>query len=172
MRLGRYTVKPDIQIQEKIVEKVVEKEVVKTVDNTKTSDSKNSENVANKHIHKVVTIVKKPDGTETTTISYESDENKQEKTVEVKYVDRFVTVDKIVEKVVEKQVEVTKTTTYSKPQWTVSANIGINLNNVSVPVVGAEVDRRIFGPFFAGAWILTDTQLQTKTIGTSLKFEF
>lgn len=43
-------------------------------------------------------------------------------------------------------------TTYNKPQWKINAMAGLGTANLAQPIYGAQLERRIIGPIFAGAW--------------------
>jgi type II secretory pathway pseudopilin PulG len=58
-------------------------------------------------------------------------------------------------------------TTYSKPQWRAQGLAGLNLSNVSTPIYGLGVERRILGPIFVGAYGKTNSEA-----GLSLSLEF
>lgn len=58
-------------------------------------------------------------------------------------------------------------TTYAKPQWKVSAMAGLGSNNLALPIYGAEVQKRLLGPIFVGAWGNSN-----KEGGISLGLEF
>lgn len=56
---------------------------------------------------------------------------------------------------------------YNKPQWKVNALAGLSASNLGTPIYGAQVERRILGPIFAGAWGTSDQRA-----GISLGIEF
>lgn len=179
--VGRYTAKPEQVVTTTYIkgeerEKVV---VVEKIDETKlrelvvqvaslTTQLKD----VKKSIHREERTVTHPSGIVETTKVEDINVSKVvkeqaiqyvdrvEKVVETKYVDRVVEVEK--EKIVtkEQRVEV------GHPQWRVSPLIGVNVRDLRVvqglstgPLVyGAEVERRILGPFSAGAWLLSSGQ--------------
>lgn len=53
-----------------------------------------------------------------------------------------------------------------KPQWKASGLAGYNFSKLN-PVYGAQIERRIIGPIFVGAWGNTD-----KAAGVALSIEF
>lgn len=99
--------------------------------------------------HDTVTVtkqIKRPDGTtETDTTTTDKDVDSTNNTV----------VD-----------TTSETITNSKPQWKATAQAGYNFSSIK-PVYGAEVDRRIIGPIFAGAWGNSD-----HTAGLAVTVEF
>ncbi len=58
---------------------------------------------------------------------------------------------KLKERVVEKVVDHERIVEGKKPDWLVGAKVGLQLDGWK-PTYGGEVDRRIIGPVFAGAW--------------------
>jgi len=75
-------------------------------------------------------------------------------------------VDKsTIEKDIEKKTNKVTTVKALKPQWKVAALVGIGIS--SPAVYGAQIERRIFGPFFLGVWGNTN-----KTMGISVSMEF
>lgn len=151
----------------KVVTKEVVHEVVKTqvVEKTKTEDVVDKSRQANvdQKVHRVVVETKHPDGTQTTTTTEDVDTDASSKAtsheVEVRYVDRVVTKyeDRIVEKV---------TQTLRQPDWRLGLGIGVSVphflgqGDVGVPglqgfVIQAQVDRRVVGPLWLGAWLNT-----------------
>lgn len=50
------------------------------------------------------------------------------------------------------QIQSSSVTNYGKPQWKVSAMAGLGANNLTLPIYGAEVQKRLLGPIFVGAW--------------------
>ncbi len=167
--LGRFSTKPQIQ------EKIVTKEVIKTVEVEKVQDNKQDSKKEAKDEHKVVVVVRKKDGTITTKTVVDTHDRQVEVKTEIKYVDRVVSVDKEVEKRVEIKI------TPKEVNWQFSANFGIRFDNLAlVPnppyfkpaLIGLEVDRRVIGPVWVGAWGLTDLQMSTKAAGLSLKLQW
>jgi hypothetical protein len=53
-----------------------------------------------------------------------------------------------------------------KPQWKVQALAGLNGNNITVPVYGADIERRIIGPISAGLYGNSN-----KEVGLSISLE-
>lgn len=161
--VGRSTapVKIERQVVEKIVE--VEKEKIVYTDKLVFIEATNKQADTKRDTHTVI----QPDGT--TVIDEHEHTATSEETI--KYVDR------IVEKVVEKEKLVFKDRLVyekiesAKAQWRVGVQAGLDISSLKDPgnlyVVGAQIDRRILGPFFLGAW--GNTKLQT---GIGLSFEF
>ncbi len=58
-------------------------------------------------------------------------------------------------------------TSSDKPSWKVAGLAGLSLNNLTTPVYGGQIERRIIGPVSAGVWGLTNS-----TGGVSLSIEF
>jgi hypothetical protein len=56
-----------------------------------------------------------------------------------------------------------------KPQWRLGALAGIEVTSSDF-IYGAQVERRVLGPFFMGAWGLTNNQ--HKAAGLSVSMEF
>jgi hypothetical protein len=116
------------------------KEVIKTVEVVKTVETVK---------HDTVTItkqIKKPDGsTETDTTTTDKD------------------VDTTNTSMTDKTSE---TITNVKPQWKATGLLGYNVSTFQ-KVYGAEIDRRIIGPIFIGAWANTQ-----QTGGVSVSIEF
>jgi hypothetical protein len=76
------------------------------------------------------------------------------------------------ERVVEKIVDHEKIVEAKKPDWLVGAKVGLQLDSWK-PVYGGEVNRRILGPVFAGAWAQTgslSTSGAAAGIGVTLLF--
>jgi hypothetical protein len=100
-----------------------------------------TQTVTVEHEHTVTVVVTKPDGTSTSTTTTDKGETAGTKT--------STTIDNV------------------KPQWKVSALAGLGLNSPISTVYGGEVQRRILGPIFVGAWATTN-----RTGGISLGLEF
>lgn len=58
-------------------------------------------------------------------------------------------------------------TTYNKPQWKAQGLVGLNIHDLSSPVYGVGVERRILGPIFVGAYGKTNSEA-----GLSVSLEF
>lgn len=164
---GRYTAPV------KIVEKRVEVTVEKLVEVEKKTDTTKIDEELNKHTHKERTVEIKPDGTQVVKETTDTNTEKNTKEVEVKYVDREVVVEKKIEVTVEKIVE------SGKPDWTVTARVGVDINRLLNPsvvnpiLVGVEIDRRIIGPFKAGVWVQENVTFNTwPTAGVAVSAEF
>jgi hypothetical protein len=174
--LGRYTVVPKTNIEYVEKQVVVEKEVVKIVEVTKTIVERVHDSVTEKRVHKERTEETRPDGTKIVRETEDINVEKVVKDVDVKYVDRTNTVEKQVDK--EVKVEVIKIVKTPLPDWELAAKVGVNINNLLNPtlgspvVVGAEIDRRIIGPFKAGVWVTTNTTFNNWQAGLSVNGEF
>jgi hypothetical protein len=151
-------------------EKIVEHEVIKVVEVERKVTEKNLNE--SKHIHKERVEETHLDGTKTVKETTDIGVERVVKEVEIKYVDRTNTVEKIV----EKQVLVN-----NSPDWTVSAKIGTSPTELKpslvVPyfdplILGVEVQRRIAGPFKGGVWVNTTSKLNTLSGGVSASMEF
>jgi hypothetical protein len=154
--IGWYS-KPDVvrtetQLQVVEVEKqiVVEKEVVR-VEIVKVKDTQVVE-----RWHREKTEEKKPDGTvltkEVEDRNIDSIVKEKENSTEI----RVVEVEKQI--VVEREKIVTQVSEPVLANWHVGAMVGLapqfdNLGGSPV-MVGAEVERRIVGPIWAGAWVM------------------
>jgi hypothetical protein len=155
-----WSLKPDVvKVEEKVKvvevtkEVVVEKEVVR-VEVVKVKDSQVVE-----RWHREKTETKSPDGSvvtrEVEDKNIDSIVKEKENSTEVKLVE--VTKEVVVEKEVVKE----KTVTPMLAQWKVGLMGGIAPQLPAVSwAVGAEVDRRIVGPIWAGAWGLGTTSGQ------------
>lgn len=170
---GRFSVAK--KVQEKAKETVVAKTDTKA--DTKTSDNKTTDldKDVDKHTKKI--IIERKDGTKITKVDTNTSTHVVKKEVEIRYVDRVVTQVKEV----EKKVEVTKTVEKALPNWTVSAKLGTTFNDFKVTPVapyvspfllGVEVDRRIVGPVWLGAWGTTDLHLKSVSGGLSVGVQF
>lgn len=100
-----------------------------------------TEVVVHDHIHTVTITISKPDGTKTTTTTTDNNSVIDDKTSTV--------------------------ITNSKPQWKVAGLAGLNISNLSSPIYGAQIERRIIGPISVGVWGLTNS-----SGGISLSLEF
>lgn len=156
-----WATKPNnVRIEEKLKvvevtkEVVVEKEVVKLVKDT---------NIKEKY-HRESLETKLPDGTytkkETEDRNIDTVVKETEEKVRVVEVTKEVVVEKEVERIVEAQ----------KAQWRASPLIGTNVAFLPKPniggfVWGAEVERRILGPFWLGVWGLSSGQVGVKVSG-------
>jgi hypothetical protein len=173
---GRYTTTP--KVETKIVEKEVIKtvEVEKQVDTTKYWDNTNKDEATKENVHTNTVKETKPDGTVTEHTITDTNLDHVVKEVEVKYVDRVVTVEKEVQ--VDKIVTVEKTVKPILPDWEASIKVGASINNLFNPtlgsplVIGLEVDRRVLGPFKVGVWGSTNTTFNQWQAGVSLGAEF
>jgi hypothetical protein len=171
-----------IEIQEKVVEKIVEKEVIKVVEKL-VVDQKVVEAEVQKRmkdletsVDKIITrtTTTKPDGTIISTETIEVHKKKKETVIEIKYVDRVVEtkvfVDRVVEKVVDRVVEVVvekKTVIDNRKDWRVGVLVGAQPTFLPVPNLGAlsfggEVERRIVGPVWLGAWGISNGSMGLK----------
>lgn len=97
--------------------------------------------VVKNNVVTVIKTVKEKDGTEETTTT-------------------------IVDKTEKKQTDSKTVTVAAKNDWVISASVGTKFDDLK-PIYGAQVQRRILGPFYLGAMANTD-----KTIGLSIGFEF
>lgn len=135
--LGRYTCAEKVVTKTEIVEVVKEVEVEKEVTAEKMQTK---------------TVIKEfPDGTKITEI------------FEVKESTIFIEKETEVESVsTENEVNIVEN---KKPQYKFSAIVDVV--NIESPVYGVGVERRIFGPVFAGAFIK-----QNKEYGITISMEF
>lgn len=165
---GRVAVPAKVVVTEKAV--TVEKQVVVTQVKTEVQTVYVKEK--KEAVHRVVTDVKKPDGSsvKTTTEDTATDTSVHKDTTEVKYVDRWN--ERVIEKTVEKQKLVLNKVT---PDWTfgVESHTGLlqvrPALDVSVkPGWVGYVDRKLFGPIYAGAWAASDFKATDVAAGVSL----
>lgn len=173
---GRHSTPP--KVVEVIKEVVVEKEKLKVVEVEKIIIEKNKESNEAKRIHKERTEESRPDGTKIVKETTDINVDKTVKEVEVKFVDRVNTVEK--EIIVEKKVEIEKIVE-NNPDWTVTARLGTDFRNlklsplapyVSPIIVGAEVDRRVVGPFKAGLWVHSSIDFNSVSGGLAVGADF
>lgn len=85
--------------------------------------------------------------------------DREVKTTETRYVDRTVDVHHTIEK--------TKTVEAAKPDWRVGAVVGVNLSDITKPVYGGLVERRIIGPVSVVGMGLSNG---TASIGVTMEF--
>jgi hypothetical protein len=116
------------------------KEVIKTVEVVKTVETVKHDTVT------VTKQIKKPDGTT------ETDTTTTDKDIETSKTN-----------IAESSSE---TITNVKPQWKATGLLGYNVSTFE-KVYGAEIERRIIGPIFVGAWANTQ-----RTGGVSVSIEF
>ncbi len=152
-----------IVTQEKVVEKLVVDE--KLVEQEVQRRVKEYESSIAKHTTKVT--VSKPDGTTVTKETTDLHVNKKETDVQVKYVDRVVEKTVYQDKIVEKTVVVD-----NARNWRAGPLVGIAPQLLPVPsigqvVYGAEVERRVLGQVWVGAWAVSSGSL-----GLTAKVEF
>jgi hypothetical protein len=148
----------------KVQEKQVTKQEVKQ--STQVNATQQQDQKVQVHVHRVVVETKKPDGSQTKTITTDSgtdsETTEQKAVVKVQYVDRTVVQwkDRVVEKTVTKQV-------LKQPDWHVYAGLGLNLTHylgqpdIGIPglnglVIQAGAERRILGPVWGGVFANTE----------------
>jgi len=148
--VGRYSApKPSVQIQEKVVtqvQKVVDEQMVQA-----EVDKRVAEFQKNFKTHTVTVVVTKPNGTKLQKTTTDVQDIEKSKTQEQKVVTQVVTKTEYVDRIVEKQVDVKVES--PRPDWLLGVQVGGNVSGItSLPDlhVAAEVDRRIFGPFYLG----------------------
>jgi hypothetical protein len=170
-----WTLKPSqVRVEEKL--KVVEviKEVVVTKESVRVEVVKVKDTQIVERWHREKTETKSPDGTivkkevEDRNINTEIHSHTQSETVKV------VTVEKQI--VVEKEKLIEKISTPVLAQWHTGVLVGINPSLLPTPTVssyfiGAEVERRIVGPVFAGLWVAGSTTGQAFG-GAKVSLEF
>ncbi len=100
-----------------------------------------TEIVVKEHVHTVTVTVTKPDGTKTTTTTQDDDKSTKDKSSTI--------------------------TTLDKPSWKVAGLAGLSLNNLTAPIYGGQIERRIIGSVSAGVW-----GLNNGTGGVSLGIQF
>jgi hypothetical protein len=148
---GRFSAPEKLLVTEKEVEKIVEKvvyqdKIVEKIVYVQAKKEKTREET---------TVVKSPDGTETTKTTRETSTDTDTK------VDTDKTQETIVyrDRIVEKEVEKIKLVESKKPNWRVGAGAGVAIpyflgqGSPGVPglsgvVIDVGLDRRIVGPFF------------------------
>ena len=140
------------------VEKVVTQIQVQTQIQTKVVTKTLYIHDLAKNIHEVKTTVKKPDGTTTTTLTY--DDLSKSDTRDVVQNQATKDVEKTVEKTVEKFVDTKteKTVDNGKPQWHLGMRLGVGdeftpgKTSAFLVSAGLGAERRILGPIFMGVW--------------------
>jgi hypothetical protein len=163
---GRYTTPVEVQIKE--VEKIVEKEkIVEVVVKEYIKEAKTDIKL---DVVKTKTTTTKPDGTVTVVETEHLKEDTKIDEKEVKTEIKVVEVEKIIEK--EKIVE--RLVSTDRPDWKVSVLGGVQVDGIELSkgylqpwVVGANVERRIVGPFSVGVWGQSNL-----SAGISVGFEF
>lgn len=155
---GHWVTPPRTVVTEKVKE--VEKQVVVVQTKTEIKTVYVHDKTQAEKVHRVVAETTNKDGTSTKTTTEDINvdtvvhDNTNTNTETVKYVDRII--EKQVEKFTEKKV-------LNAPDWRVAAGVGIAIptflghEQVGIPglqgaVIQVELDRRIIGPFFLGAW--------------------
>lgn len=165
---GRYAAPQKVLITEKAV--TVEKQVVVT--QTKTEIKTVYLQNKNEKIHRVVTETKQPDGTAVK----KTEEDIGIETVIHNDTESTKFVDRWNERVMEKLVEKEKLVLRSLPDWQTGIQVGasvpvllggdeLGLKGMRGAVVGAYVNRRILGPFFAGIWGNTQGAVGLSVVG-------
>lgn len=154
--IGRYTTPT------KTVEKLVTIEKTVEVQSKQHEESHREDQIALtnevvkwkiKEVFRGGTVVRTAEGETGRSSEQETRKADSKREVEIKYVDREKLVEKI--KVVEA----------SKAQWAVSAGAGFSTG--LAPVYRGQVERRIIGPFWLGAW--ADT---SKSAGLAVRVEW
>ena len=173
--LGRYGVAERVVFQERVqVVEVIHEVVVET---EKIVDKKVFVKDERQKIHREETTTSSPDGTVVVQKTEDINIDSHTRDVEVREVEKQVVVEKEVEKIVEKEVLVDKT----KPMtdWRISPMAGVNgpelpgllggdgFDVLRHLVVGAKVERRIYGPASVGVWALSTGQA-----GLSVSLDF
>ena len=176
-----WEMKPDqVKIEEKLKVVEVEKQVLVVQEKVKVEIVKVKDTQIVERYHREKVEEKKPDGTvtvrEVEDRNIDSHVKEKENTVEVKVVE----VEKKV--YIEKEKEVIKKIDPVLSQWHVGLIAGASLDTGEFPnstnvIAGAEVERRIIGPFWAGIWISGESptsqfHLQEVNVGLKLAAEF
>lgn len=168
---GRYTV--PIKVVERIVEKQV---IVEKVSETKlmelveqNREFRNQLTEIKKSIHRETRTIKHPNGLVETTKVEDINVSKVVKEQEIKYVDREnkVVETKYVDRTVEVEKQVVKTVEAKRPDWRAGVLVGVNLTDMTKPVYGGMLERRIVGPLSV---VGTGFSNGTATVGISLEF--
>jgi hypothetical protein len=120
-----------IEYRDKIVEKIVYQ---------KDSSKQQKVRIVTKYIEK-------PDGTKETTKEEVIDTNEQETVASQTDKTRDTEIKR--EVVIQKEVQIEKVETPVMNNWHISASAG--LTTEGQPLYGAQVDRRVLGPFYLGA---------------------
>jgi hypothetical protein len=159
--VGWYS-KPDVvKIEEKIKVVEVEKQVVVEHETVRVEVVRVTDTQVVDRWHREKTETKTPDGTivtkEVEDRNIDTIVNQKENNVEVKVVE----VTK--EVVVNRDVVVEKVVTPQLAQWHAGILVGVaprfDAPNDTAIVGGFEVERRIVGPIFAGAWLMGGSPL-------------
>ncbi len=145
--MGRYT--GPTKTVEKTQIQVVEKQVVKT--EIKYVDREVRVKDTARNVHREVRVVKAPDGTVTTTVV--TDDKTKINQASSKEVQS--TSDTLAERSSSKTLTTEKTVESARPDWHMALQLGAG---AALPIepqmaIGAVVERRIAGPFWAGLWI-------------------
>lgn len=176
-----WQMKPDqVKIEEKIKVVEVEKQVIVVQEKVKIEVVKVKDVQIVERYHREKTEEKKPDGTvvsrEVEDRNIDSHTKEKETNVEV----RVVEVEKQV--VVEREKEVFRKIDPVLAQWQVGVLGGASFGTSNFPlstnvILGAEVERRIVGPLWAGIFIsgespVTQFQIQDVNVGIKIGMEF
>jgi hypothetical protein len=163
-----------VKTEEKIVEKEVQvtteaqKELLSQIENLRIELTKTKDSLVNEKYHKEVLETTLPDGTKTkkTTIDKNIDSHTVESEIktEVKVVEVEVEKEVIVTQTntIEKEIYITKTETPATKDWRIGIQAGVSPQllptlGVNSWVVGGEVERKLFGPFWMGIWGMGST---------------
>lgn len=174
---GKYMTPPQVIETQKVV--VQEKEVLKVVEVEKKIIERVVDTTESKRIHKERTEETKPDGSKLVKETTDIGVDRTIKDVEVKFVDRTNTIERVVE--VEKLVEVERRVEAHKPNWEVGVKFGTVFTEFSkelkspytnLMVVGVDVERRIAGPVKMGLWVDSNLAFDHVSGGLSASIEF
>lgn len=120
--------------------------------------------------HRVIVVVKKPDGTTTKTTT---EDTHTDRTTETK---TDTKTDSQTHTETKTDTHDRKTVENDRPAWRVHALVGLQTDTsafVPVPVYGAQVEHRFVGPISAGVWVLVrPNPTLGVTAGLSLSLEF
>lgn len=153
---GGYLKQNTIVVEEKIKVVEVEKQVVVEKERVRVEIVKVKDTQVIERWRREKTEEKKPDGTVTTK---ETEEKNIDTVIHEKQNDTIVKVVEVEKQVVVEKERLVETKTNAQPQWHFGVTGGINPQFLPTPAVnsyavGVEVERRIIGPFFAGAWAM------------------
>lgn len=180
--VGRFTTPEKVKETEKTAEKA--KTIIKSDEKREAELSEQIRLLQTqisefqKNVKKTEHIVVRPDGSSDTTRTEESSEhktdktdtdkteNKHEKVVETKVVEKTITVEKVVTK--EKIVDNPK-------RWRLGPTVMLDFADFSKPRVGGELDYRIAGPFVIGARVnskVDSFKFSNFNVGVAVSIQF
>lgn len=158
----KVVVQTQIEYRDRIVTKVVYQKRKDLNIHTKTI----TKEIINPNGQKIITKVVTNDTQSNTTVDRNSSKTNQ----------IAQNTNQKVQKTEEEHIQKSKEVDYVKPSWMFSVKAGMNWSQLSLSksladqpwLIGAEVDRRIIGPFWLGIWDTNDIQFKNINAGLSL----